>query len=139
MENGLERPNVDVLIMTTDEAIDWENRLGESHNKFRIVLEEGYTKQAWKSLGYSNFTEHLEVLAERFNFSRTHAFRLHSANQNEKLVTLGLLGDIPEKILRPLSSLKDNEDKQEAWQQAVQSSNGQPTAKQAVRQKPDKT
>lgn len=108
-----------IQLMTEDEAIEWENRVGIDANQLRITLNEGYEREAWRALGYDSWSAHLRVLAERFGLNEKSAFRLHSANENEKLVTHGLqVGQIPERQLRPLSQLETPDQKREVWQLA---------------------
>lgn len=111
--------------MTRDEAVEWEGELGRAASRLQVVLDEGYRREAWRILGYSSWTEHLKVLADRFGFAERHIYRLHSANQTEKILTQGHIdndytqvGQIPERHIRPLTKLETPEQKREAWKRA---------------------
>lgn len=104
--------------MTKDEALEWENEVGNAANKLRVVLAEGYEREAWKVLGYSSWSEHLRMLAQRFGFSENMAWRELMAAKNEKLLDHGQVGQIPERQLRPLTQLETPEQKREVWQRA---------------------
>lgn len=117
--------------MSHDEAIEWENQVGAASNQLRIILSEGYEREAWKALGYKSWSEHLRALAERFEFSERHVERLHSANliERELLPTNWSVGQISESQLRPLSKLDTPEEKREVWRVANETApNGKPTA-----------
>ena len=109
----------DLAQMTESEAHEWKARVGNAANSLRIVLYEGYTREAWRALGYADWTECVKALAEEFGLSERHIWRLHSANETENLLTPGSVGEIPEKQLRPLSSLPP-EQQVAVWQHAVE-------------------
>lgn len=104
--------------MSTEEAQSWEREVGQSVNHLRQLLWTGYQREVWHSLGYESWTDCLHALAHKYGFSERHAWRLHSANSTEDLLTPGSVGDIPEKHLRPLTGLTP-EQQREAWEEAV--------------------
>jgi hypothetical protein len=104
--------------MTNAEAFSWRNRLCGTANQLRALLLEGYERQAWTALGYSDWTECIKALAEEYEFSERHMWRLHAANVTQGLLTPGSVEIIPEKQLRPLTKLEPDE-QQEVWQRAV--------------------
>ena len=114
-----------IQIMNQQEAITWERQIGSAANELRRLLAEGYEREAWRVLGYSSWSECLRNLADKHGFSERHVLRLHSANETEKLLTHGSveqnidnIGQIPERILRPLSRLESDDDKRQVWQLA---------------------
>jgi hypothetical protein len=104
--------------MTNHEAIEWKNRLGSAAKQLRVMLAEGYARQAWKALGYGTWTDCLKDLAEEYQFGERHMWRLHAANETEKLLSERPVGEIPETQLRPLTSLAP-EHREIAWKRAV--------------------
>jgi hypothetical protein len=110
---------VEISIMTKQEADAWEQNVSQSVNQLRSLLAIGYERQVWRVLGYSDWTECLSALADRYGFSERHAWRLHSANETQKLLTHGSVGDIPERQLRPLFGLEPETQKQ-VWQQVIE-------------------
>lgn len=106
-------------VMTKQEANEWEIEIGKSVNQLRTLLASGYERQAWLALGYSNWTECLETLSNKYGFSERHAWRLHAANETQKLLTNWSVGDIPESQLRPLAGLVP-EMQVQVWQEAIQ-------------------
>ena len=105
--------------MTNAEAVSWRSRLCGAANQLRELLLEGYERQAWITLGYSNWTECIKSLAEEFGFSERHMWRLHAANITQGLLTPGSVETIPEKQLRPLTALEPDE-QVAVWQQVVE-------------------
>lgn len=114
--------------MTTDEAQSWKSSVGCAASQLRILLFDGYERGAWEALGYANWTECVKALAEEFSISERHLWRLHAANESENLLTPGSVGRIPEKALRPLTSLPP-EQQRVVYEKAVETApNGKPTA-----------
>lgn len=66
---------------------------------------------------------------DRWQMNRNHAYRMMDAAK--AVSNLSPIGDIPktESQARPLTKLETPEQQQEAWQVAVEASNGKPTAK----------
>lgn len=113
--------------MTFEEAIEWKSRLSLASNTVRIILFEGYERGAWEVLGFSNWTDCIDALAEEFGLSQRHLWRLHAANETEKLLTHGSVGEIPERNLRLISALPE-EERSIVWQTAVETApNGKVT------------
>ena len=134
MENGLERPNVDVLSeleQVIERGLKTFVEVGEALGRIRD--ERLYKAE------YDTFEEYCR---ERWQLSKARVYQLVNASQvNHNLSTTVDFLPQTESQTRPLALLEP-EHQAEAWQQAVNNSNGQPTAKQvkqAVRQKPDKT
>lgn len=114
--------------MTLGEATEWRARLGNAANQLRVILFEGYERGAWEVLGYTDWTDCVKSLAEEYEISERHMWRLHAANQTENLLTPGSVGGVPEKQLRPLTAL-DPTDQPIIWQRAVETApNGKVTA-----------
>lgn len=114
--------------MTLSEATEWKARLGSAANQLRVILFEGYERGAWEVLGYTDWTGCVKSLAEEYEISERHMWRLHAANQTESLLTNWSVGEIPESILRPLTRL-DPVDQPVIWQRAVETApNGKVTA-----------
>lgn len=85
-------------------------------------------KRLYKQLGYAAFADYCQ---ERWDMSRSRAYQLMSAA--EVVSNLSTNVDIPiaETHVRPLTALQP-EQQREAWQKAVEDTNGKPTEK-AVR------
>ncbi|MEJ7862347.1 MAG: ParB N-terminal domain-containing protein [Pyrinomonadaceae bacterium] len=103
--------------MTTAEAQNWKQEVVSHVKQLRVLLDEGHRRSAWRSLGFTNWTDCLKSLAAEFGLSERRLWQLHSANQTERLLNPGSVGEIPEKHLRPLANLKA-EDVSEVWQKA---------------------
>jgi hypothetical protein len=104
---------------TTEKALAWKERVGNAATSLRQLLWEGYEAQAWSALGYATWTECVKAIADEYGISERNMWRLHSGNQTEALLTPGSVGEIPEKQLRPLTSLPPPQ-QAEAWQRAVE-------------------
>ena len=104
--------------MSNAEAQDWERQVGSTASSLRNLLFDGYERQAWKALGFDTWTDCLTSLSDKFGISDRHMWRLHQANQSQKLLTHGSVGEIPERQLRPLTSLPPDLQR-EAWREAV--------------------
>lgn len=114
--------------MTHTEAQEWKARIGNTASQLRLLLHEGYERGAWEALGYSNWTDCLKALAEEYGFTERRLWQLHSANQTEKLLNPGSVGEMPEKHLRPLTSLEPDTQR-EVYQKATETApNGKVTA-----------
>lgn len=114
--------------MTTEEAHLWKSRVGGTANQLRMLLFEGYEREAWDALGYGNWTECVKALAEEYGFTERRLWQLHAANQSEKLLNNCSVGEISESVLRPLTSLP-TEHQPAVWQKSVETApNGRPTA-----------
>jgi len=120
--------NLVLLKMTIEEAQLWKSQVGRMANQLRVLLFEGYERDAWIALGYDNWTDCIQSLAEEYRLSERHLWRLHSANETENLLTPGSVGNLPEKILRPISNL-DPDQARAVYQKAVETApNGKVTA-----------
>ena len=98
--------------------------------QLRVLLDEGYQRQAWTALGYVNWTALLEDLAKEFEFSENYVWRLHTANQTERLLDYSQVGQLPETHLRALNVAgMTDDDKREAFRIANETApNGKVTA-----------
>ena len=114
-----------IIAMTTKEAQEWELSIDKSVNSLRSLLADGYKRQVWKVLGYPTWTDCLKSLSDKYGFSERHAWRLHNANQTQKLLTNWSV-EIPENQLRPLTPFEP-EQQREIWGIAIERSNGKPT------------
>lgn len=115
-------------VMSQAEAGEWKRRIGDASNTLRLLLSDGYERSAWIALGYSTWSDCLRSLADEYGFTERRLWQLHAANQTENLLNPGSVGELPERVLRPLTGLEP--DKQiEAWQEAqVTAPNGKVTA-----------
>jgi hypothetical protein len=104
---------------TQTEAIAWKRRVQQAATDLRQLLWEGYERAVWWELGYLTWTACLEAIAEELDMGITHLWRLHHANQTERVLSPGTVATIPEKHLRPLRGLTP-EQKQAVWQKAQQ-------------------
>lgn len=115
--------------MTRVEAEQWARHIGTVAGDLRALLFEGFNRRAWFALGYSSWTDCIRSLAEEYGFSERHIWRLHGANETENLLTPGSVGSIPEKQLRPLTSLPPDIQPL-VWQLAVETApDGRVTAR----------
>jgi hypothetical protein len=69
------------------------------------LLWEGYERAVWSRLGYGNWSACVQAIADELDIGVTHLWRLHEANQAERVLSPGTVGTIPEKQLRPLRGL----------------------------------
>jgi hypothetical protein len=113
--------------MTVDEAQSWKQDVVSHVTQLRVLLDEGHRRSVWRSLGFTSWTDCLKSLAVEFGLSERRLWQLHSANQTERLLNPGSVGEIPEKHLRPLANLKADE-VSEVWQKAKETApNGKVT------------
>jgi len=128
--------------MDEQEAVSWKADVARAANDLRVVLHYGYTREAWKALGFSSWTECLQTLADEFGLTERRLWQLHAANQIEaqlnncsvvnipegqlhaanqieNLLNPGSVGQIPEKQLRPLTALEPDE-QVAVWQQVIE-------------------
>jgi len=105
-------------VMTSAEALDWKARISSIAHSLRLLLFEGYERRVWEALGYQHWTACLQAIAEEHRFSERHLWRLHAANETEQRLTPGSVGQIPEKYLRPITTLQPDEQR-EVWSLAV--------------------
>lgn len=112
-----------VVTMTEGEALEWKCQVSAQANNLRVLISDGYERQAWKALGYKNWTECVHAISEEFNLSESYIWKLQAANKVEKLLDYSPVGTIPETQLRPLTHLEP-EQQREAWQLAIESAPG---------------
>lgn len=112
--------------MTIDEARQCVDGINASITNARVLLWELYTREGWKTLGYSSWRE---CVAAEFNQSQAYLYRqLKAAEIEQNISPIGEIGRISESRVRPLTALPPAQ-QAEAWQKAVETSNGKPTAK----------
>lgn len=118
-----------VIPMTRDEAWEWKMNVGNTATSLRVLLFVGYEREAWRALGYANWTDCLQAMADEFGFTERRLWQLHAANQTERLLLNNCsVGTIPEGQLRPLTKLEPD-DQRTAWQRAGETApNGKVTA-----------
>lgn len=110
-------------VMTQQEAVTWKRQVGSAANELRRLLAEGYEREAWRALGFGSWTECISALSNEFGLSERHIYRLHSANETERIVlthgsdrqNVDRMPIIPERALRSLAKLDADDDKREAW------------------------
>ena len=89
--------------MTEEEAQEWRASVGSAAKRLRVLLDEGYQRKAWIALGFANWTGLLEDLAQEFGYSQNYVWRLHAANQTERLLDYSQVGQLPETHMRALN------------------------------------
>ncbi len=110
-----------IAVMTQTEAHDWKRKVSTQANSLRVLIAEGYERQAWRALGYKDWTECIGAIADEFGLSERHMWRLHSANETQKnLLTHGSVDSelVSERQLRPLTRLEPAEQVR-VWEQVV--------------------
>ncbi|MHA2173184.1 MAG: hypothetical protein ACXAB7_25295, partial [Candidatus Kariarchaeaceae archaeon] len=133
--------NTDIEIitpMTKDEAEQWKAEVETTGRKLGELLYDGYKRDAWRSLGYRSWTQCVKSLAMANGTSKTYSFQLFEAERLKQDVlpigsdnkAVAIATDVKESQLRPLSKIKDDNEKREAWQEAVETApNGKITAR----------
>lgn len=93
------------------------------------MLLQAYRGFAWAALGYPNWREYA---MQEFKFSKSRAYQMLDYAK----VTEALGDDFSTNVekptefqARPLTKLESPEQQREAWEQAVEASDGKPTAK----------
>ncbi len=124
--------------MDESEAQEWRGRVGSAAKELRLLLAEGYEREAWRALNYRNWNECLMALADEFGFSGRYVQLLDAANKTQRVIE-GTSNEpwfvdiIPERTLRPLTGMSD-EDKREAWRVAKETApNGRVTGSHVAR------
>jgi hypothetical protein len=112
--------------MTFDEAQAKHNELKSLQSAIRLLLLEMRDRKGWKALGFESWEQYGEL---EWGYSRQHLNRLATSAQIQAVVEpMGSSCDeIPERTLRPLTSVPDDV-KIEIWQQ-VKSEHEKITAK----------
>jgi len=116
--------------MTLTEAQEWDAEVGKTGNRLRGLLQEGYQREAWRVLGYANWTSCLQAIAEKHGFTERRLWQLHQANEIQARITetVSVDGTISDRHLHPLNKLKP-EEQAAAYQEAVETApNGKVTA-----------
>lgn len=107
--------------MTQLEAQAWKHKVSTQANSLRLLIAEGYERQAWKALGYKNWTECVRGISEEFQLSENYIWRLQAANEVQRnLLDYSQVNQspIPETHLRPLTKLEPDEQVR-VWEQVV--------------------
>lgn len=118
------------VVASEQQAIVWRNEIGKSMGNMRRLIIYGYELEVWRPLGYASMTECLRDIARENGLSENMAWRELAAGKVERILDKSQVGEIPESHLRPLTGLKTDEDKREAWRIAKQQApNGKVTGK----------
>ncbi|MCI0731818.1 MAG: hypothetical protein L0332_34560 [Chloroflexi bacterium] len=107
--------------MTFEEARAWDAEVGKIGNRLRVLLDEGYRREAWRALGFTNWSNCLSALAEKHGFTERRLWQLHQANEIQAALTekISVDGMIPDSHLRPLAQIPA-EQRPEAWERIVE-------------------
>jgi phage N-6-adenine-methyltransferase len=107
-----------VILMTESEARKCADAIKAHLTTTRELVYSLYSRDGWKSLGYKNWTD---CVNNEFSASARRIWQELSAAQIEtNLLNPGsVVGQIPEKHLRPLTQLEP-EQQRDAWRQAVE-------------------
>lgn len=137
-ETALAIPGVEdvevVIMMTADEARDVVQQINSHLNSARKLLLDLHERRGWEALGYASWRD---CATAEFGESQTRVYQLLSAAKIEKEISTIVeisedspMGEIPESHLRPLAQLNTANQRNKAWQQAVETApNGKVTAK----------
>jgi phage N-6-adenine-methyltransferase len=124
--NYMESTNVSTQ-MTADEARQKTQRIKDNLTETRSLLLEMYERRGWESLGYSSWREYGQV---EFGYSESRVYELMNAAKVERNISAMAENTtpIPERHLRPLTSLPPKQ-QAEAYETAVSTAaNGKVTA-----------
>lgn len=113
-------------LMTIGEARQYVDEIKRQLESMRMLVYDLWRREGWRVLGYANWTECVE---NEFPSSSRHIWHeLSAAKIETNLLNPGSVGSIPERQLRPLTSLEP-EQQREAWSRVVETApNGKITA-----------
>jgi len=114
------------------EAIDWMRAELEQADltlmNFRRLALDFKEREGWRALGYSGYIQAIQdELGSQY--SKSYLSRLLKAAEIERVLELPIGNSVPESQLRPLNDLDTPDQQRDAWQQAVETSGGVPTAR----------
>lgn len=110
--------------MTSGEARECVQAIKDHMQDARSKLLELYTREGWRALGYGSWQA---CVVTEFEQSKSYLLRQLQAAQIEQALELPM-GNLPERQLRPLSSLERIQQR-DAWQRAIETApNGKVTA-----------
>jgi len=109
-----------IVMMDASQARTCVEKIKDRFGEVRTLVLDLYEREGWKALGYKNWTE---CASKEFGNHKVHTFRLLAAAQAERNISNPGVTDaarIPEKHLRPLTSIKDPEQQRAVWKKAVE-------------------
>ena len=118
-----------VTPMTEPEARNCADSIKNHYSSIRELVYDLYTRNGWKALGYRNWSECVSKEFAEFSERKIY-LELAAAKTERNLLNRGSVSQIPEKHLRPLTSLKPDEQRQ-VWQAATESA---PVGKDGAKQ-----
>lgn len=124
-------PDVMQKIMTPQEARTCIDEINGNLRNTRALLLDLYEREGWRALGYENWEK---CVTSEFKEKRAYLFYQLAAAKAEKNIiaqstTVDKIGTIPERHLRPLTSLAP-EQQREVYEKAVETApDGKVTAK----------
>lgn len=108
---------LEVKNMTVFEARECVKKINENIQNTRVLLLELYEREGWRALGYTSWRSC--VVAE-FKDKENYLYKQLAAAKTERNICTAVQKEpIPERVLRPLTSLPPEEQK-ELFQQAVE-------------------
>jgi len=119
------------IMMDAEEARDCIDQINENLKDTRELLWELYERKGWKALGYDSWRT---CVTSEFKAKQAYLYCQLAAAKVEKNVSTVVektpIGQIPERVLRPLSRIKDPEEQREIYRKAVETApEGKITAK----------
>lgn len=135
MDNPLRRFTQKVATLTAEEERELERLTAEVTNGLRQFTKAGLALAAIRDRELYRAThesfEHF--VTAKWNMTRQHAYRLMEAAEIASNLRLSPIGDnFRESHLRPLAGLPV-EEQREAWAEAIEESEGTPTASQVAK------
>lgn len=122
------RENLEFPPMNADEAQLCARQIRSGITNVSRLLLELYERDGWKALGYATWREC--AMAE-FGFKQSHAYRLLAAAEVERNISpIGENQPIPESVLRPLTALEPDQQREAYAKAATATPDGKPTAAQ---------
>jgi hypothetical protein len=113
MKEVTAKATTDVVSMTEKEAVECIYKINRGVKELRLLLFELHERKGWKVLGYDSWRD---CVNERFTLSQSYLYRQVSAALVEQVISPnGEIGVYNESVLRPISSLSDDESMKEAW------------------------
>lgn len=115
-----------VVLMSPEEALTTVRKINEHMNSARVLVLDLYERRGWEALGYLSWRE---CVVSEFSASQSYLYRQLEAAQIEKNISpMGEIGTIPERHLRPLTTLEPAQ-QIEAWNEVgATAPNGKVTA-----------
>jgi ParB family chromosome partitioning protein len=103
--------------MTADEARQCVDAINNQLLSAREMIYDLWKREGWRALGYANWTDCVNSEFKEVSTRRVWQ-EFAAATIEVNLLNHGSVGEIPERQLRPLTSLEP-EQQREAWQRAI--------------------